>query len=137
MTGQQVTDDGVLYGFYGPVVTPRLLPVAGPEHGGTLVSVHGDDTTDFGLGTDYRCAFLAGPDYQNLSVVASYIHPTLIQCPTIAAPVGPVVVNLTLNGQQYQPVGVPRRAGFEFYVPHTVVSLSPSVGAAPGGTPSP
>jgi hypothetical protein len=58
--------------FYAPAVVTSILPVYGPKNGGTIVTIEGENFTDFG---EYlRCSF------GTKEVMAQYISPTLIYC---------------------------------------------------------
>ena len=136
--GQQYTDYGVFYVYYGPVTVSRLVPVAGPAQLDTTVMVWGGN---FDLGSDYRCGFgdrgsaLRFPelaaDHSVSNIPATRVNASLLKCRSpLASLSGPLPVMVSLNGQQYTDTS----ADFFFYAPHHVLSVSPSSGSSLGGT---
>lgn len=136
--GQQYTDYGVFYVYYGPVAVSRLVPVAGPAQLDTTVLVWGGN---FDLGSDYRCGvgdrgsalrfpeLAAGRGVSNIP--ATRVNASFLKCRSpLASLSGALPVMVSLNGQQYTDTS----ANFFFFTPHHVLSVSPSSGSSLGST---
>ena len=120
--GQQFTDSGGFYSFFGPSSIASLLPIAGPSDGNTFVQVRGLSLSG---GSDYRCDFggVRG-------IAASAVDDSTVVCHSPALPLGVASVTISLNGQQYLPIG----SNFTSYPPNRVLELSPSTGTSEGST---
>ena len=143
--GQQYTQDGVQYAYYGPANVTHIYPVAGPRYGGTLVALVGERLD---LGSDPRCAFgppdRTGPLRDDVLrpgredgptiVQATFVHEALLRCHAPNHTAGTVTVTISLNSQQYVPSDYRNGTEFVYYEPHAVLSLSPNTGSAEGGT---
>lgn len=108
----------------------QLDPLNGPARGGTLVQLWPPDGMPHG--SKYECRFgdrLVPASYGgNASAVRS------LHCVSpAAAAAGPVDLFLTLNGQQFVPLGLPGER-FTYYNPPGVLSIDPSGGPIHGGT---
>lgn len=120
--GQQYTESGRNFTYFGPVAVLSLDPVSGPRNGDSFVNVYSVGITG---GTDYRCQF-----GNQLSIPASLVHNGMIACYSPPHNVSTQVVRIAANGQQYSPVG----AEFFYYESNSVLSVSPSSGSSSGGT---
>ena len=107
-----------------PLVS-ALLPATGPVAGGTRVALVG---APFGEAATLRCRFEAS----GATAVARFVGGAQLEC---AAPpsagAGARVLEVSMNGQQFSSSGV----RFTYQPAAAVSSLSPTRGAAEGGTP--
>jgi hypothetical protein len=117
------TTDGVPFSYYPEPGVQSLAPVGGPRTAGnTLVLLSG---ARFSAGSDYRCKF---GDQVVRAVVAGEANLTCASPSQLAA--SDVVVEVTMNGQQYSRSGVV----FAYHTPEQVIGVSPSSGMHTGST---
>lgn len=118
--GQQVIrTDGYRYVYPTPVLT-AVSPAAGPSAGGTLITLTGTN-------------FFASPTVLvNDAPATTVTRVSATQVTAVTPPGVPGVVSVALansDGQQASLV-----AAFAYVAPPTVANVTPSTGAAPGGT---
>ena len=121
MNGLDFTEGSAVFAYRGPVIR-SVHPLIGPESGGTLLTLTGEQFTS-GL---LVCNFAGAA-----STPALWVSAARIQCRTPRAPPGNVAFGLSpLRG------GLVRSGQeFEFQARHLVRSISPDAGSVLGGTP--
>ena len=107
----------------------QVHPTFGPTAGGTIV--HFRPMDEGSGGSEYVCRF--GAVKVPASRTAADGASTLLACASPANEVGSVAIYISLNGQQYVPLG---RDGeeFEYYAEVSIATLSPASGPLEGGT---
>ena len=122
--GVPVRSGGSFY-VHARLLVSALLPATGPVAGGTRVALVG---APFGEAATLRCRFEAS----GATAVARFVGGAQLEC---AAPpsagAGARVLEVSMNGQQFSSSGV----RFTYQPAAAVSSLSPTRGAAEGGTP--
>ena len=121
---QDYTDVWLPYLFYDSPVLSAVCPASGPTAGGTRVVVHG---AAFLLGPDLRCRFGEQPVAASLDAAAGTIS---CVSPSNMSTVGPTLLRISLNGQDYTPSTLP----FAPHAPLSVDALSIDHGPTVGGS---
>jgi hypothetical protein len=101
---------------------PLLDPALGPVHGGTIVSVVGQN---FANSASLSCRFGAA----SYTVIARFLTSRTVECVSPAHPAGEVALQLSLNGQQFVSLG----ATYLFHEVPIIVAIEPSRGPVEGG----
>ena len=134
LQGQQYSDDGLLWSFYGRPRVSSVSPISGPLVGGTLITLHGQS---LGGGTQRRCRFVVPtPAFAVLvgaTVDATVANSSALLCRTPARVVNrtqQATLEVTLNAQQYSRDGV----AFRFFTPPVLSAVYPIAGPTDGGT---
>ena len=123
INGVDFTSDGWVF-YYGPEIEVTYTwPLAGPESGGTLLTIVGAGFTEAG---PFICEF------GSLShvVPASRMDSATLSCLSPPHMPGAVPLRLSMNGQQF----VATDFMFEYLMESTVRSIVPSFGPWHGGT---
>ena len=121
MNGVDFSATALEFVYYDVPVVTYILPPKGSQYSCNNVSVHGVNFTN---GSSYACRFGSLPVSASLSTTGT------IQCACTISPMPrTVVLEISLNGQQYTSSGVT----FEF-AESRVLSLSDTSGAATGSS---
>jgi hypothetical protein len=107
----------VVFTYDAPVVVRALEPDLGPALGGTLVRVVG---AGFLPSTELTCAF------GESKVQAIWIDGTTCVCTAPTHAVGPVPLEISVNGQQFSQ----SRVRYNFHAPLSISYISPVLGPA-------
>jgi hypothetical protein len=101
--GQQFTSNILTFRYYGNISVHAVLPMRGPETGGTRVRVFGFNMTDL-LAPQPSCRFgLRDEPAGTTVVIGDWIRSGVVECvtpPRVGRGLGPVFVGLSLNGGQ-------------------------------------
>jgi len=114
--------DVVEYLYHLPVYLSSLSQSHGPAAGGTAVTIFGDRFLDT---VTTQCRF------GNLTVPALFVSNQVIQCSTPEHPVGPVPVDVSLNGVDFTSAYTLQ---YEFDMDQFVTGVQPYKGPVSGGT---
>lgn len=121
--GIEFTSDGWTF-HYGPDISVESAwPLAGPESGGTAVTVKG---TDFAQTRVILCEF-GSP---GTLVPGRWMDSETVSCVSPPHMPGVTALRLSMNGQQFVETGL----SFEYLVESTVRAITPSSGPWHGGT---
>eukprot|EP00698_Gefionella_okellyi_P025823 TRINITY_DN9606_c0_g1_i1.p1 TRINITY_DN9606_c0_g1~~TRINITY_DN9606_c0_g1_i1.p1 ORF type:complete len:5899 (-),score=1194.87 TRINITY_DN9606_c0_g1_i1:131-16627(-) len=126
--GQQFTSSGVVFNAYNaPVIINSTSPISGPNSGGTVITVFGNNLANT---TELTVMFTIAATSK--VVAATYLSATQARAitPNIGLD-GLAQVALSPNNLQF----TTNLVSFQFYAPNvTVISLSPRSGPVGGGT---
>ncbi|CAM9560825.1 unnamed protein product, partial [Scytosiphon promiscuus] len=100
-----------------------MWPSAGPESGGTMITIKGTGFTDM---QTIVCEFGS----ERTLVPGKWMDSTILSCRAPPHMPGAAVLRLTMNGQQFVETGL----SFEYLVESTVRSITPPSGPQQGGT---
>ena len=130
--GAEFTDDGVEFRYRSPASASTLFPLSGPDVGGTQIGIIGKHFQDSAF-SEIQCRFDFSP--VPLFRAANYVNESFIECVTPLAPaaLASVSMMLTLNGEDYFPIGT-GDSTFTFYPREYVTSVFPSRVLISGGT---
>ena len=132
LNGQNFGASGFAFTRYVPpprgVALLQLQPVSGPSLGGTVLEVR--PAAGLPGGTEYVCRFGAVRSPASLGGEATALQ---LRCAAPPAESGAVPVWLTLNGQQFSPLGLPGET-FQYVAAAVVSAVSPSAGPREGDT---
>ena len=119
--GLDFSAPGPLFRFRSALAVTAVLPLSGPDRGGTKLSVMG---TNMANTLELSCRF--GREV----VRAAWVSETLVECETPARAPGPVAVEVTTNGADFTDDGVL----FHAMPPPVIWATSPPSGPLRGGT---
>ena len=130
--GEELSTSGVPLTFTAQLRVSSLSPHTGPTGGGTQLSVSG---FGFSNSSSLKCRFQVGARRGTqtpavMPVAATYVSATKLTCITPAQPVGGVVVEVSLNGQDFTADGLV----FQYRPTPVVSTLRPAFGPVSGGT---
>ena len=121
--GIEYTSDGWMF-HYGPDISiESAWPLAGPESGGTVVTVTGTGFTDT---RTIMCEFGS----LGASVLGKWMDTSTLLCVSPPHMPGTTTLRLSMNGQQFVETDI----AFEYLVESTVRAIEPSSGPLHGGT---
>ena len=119
--GADFSESGVQYTYLFPPVVESILPVNGPEKGGTIVTVVG---LNFVNTETLACGFA------NQTAPARWVSSSEIRCLAPARKPGTVALEISLNGEHF----TTNNHRFQFDRQVTVSAVLPSSGPTGGGT---
>jgi hypothetical protein len=118
--------DGVAFTFYQPAVVEYVWPAAGPASGDTKIAIRGSGLA-VGMGP-FLCRF----NRTEVRPATLELLSRTMRCRTPESAAGIVLVEVSLNGQQYH--GELAASHFAFHPPPQVLSISPASGTVLGQT---
>jgi hypothetical protein len=123
MNGQQFSDSGITFTYYGLTAVSYVSPTRGAAEGGTPLTVFGNGFSRPADGQSVQVRF-------NTSIVqGSYVSEDSIRCFTTSLPSGPYIVEVSNNGVDYTSSNV-----HFLVVTITLRHVTPWLGPVSGGT---
>ena len=121
--GQDFTTVGPMFKFRSALTVTSVLPLSGPHHGGTRLSIFG---SNFANSNSLSCKY--GP---SVVVMARWISTVQLECVSPAIDPGAVTVEVSNNGKDF----TDDKVIFTAFGPPVVWNIEPSLGPRSGGTP--
>lgn len=121
--GIDFTSDGWTFHYSPDVIITSVWPLAGPESGGTAITITGTGFAELGI---IICEF----GTVGTLVRGRWIDSTTISCISPPSMPGKAPLRLTMDGQQF----IESHYIFTYLMESTIQTLSPSSGPRQGGT---
>lgn len=123
--GHVLSLQGLQFQYDAPQANVGLVPIAGPHHGGTVVTIVSSSLSQRSVFCRFEAAGVTP------AIVSAHWHsPSQLRCITPHFRPGAATLEITLNGQQY----TKQQFMFSFYSPARIVHIVPLMAPPAGGS---